>query len=117
LPAPIAHSAHPIRGESAEKDMSEQRPEKPEVPGDDDRHDRGLMPMWRLSSIGIEMGVAVLVGYVIGHFLDKWVGSEPWLTIVFVVLGVAAGFKGMIAAARDATADAKRKEARKGQKK
>jgi len=92
--------------------MSAQRPDSD--PGNDSS-DRGLMPMWRLSSIGIEMGVAVLIGYLMGHYLDKWLGSDPWLTVAFVVLGVVAGFKGMIAAAREATTDAKRKEARRKQ--
>jgi ATP synthase protein I len=88
--------------------MSAKRPDS-----ESESSDRGLMPMWRLSSIGIEMGVAVLIGYLMGHLLDKWLGTNPWLTVVFVVLGVVAGFKGMIAAAREATADAKRKEARR----
>ena len=69
------------------------------------------MPIWRLSSIGIEMGVAVIIGWLIGHFLDKRFGTDPWLMIVFSLCGIAAGFKGMIAAAREATADAKRRAA------
>ena len=74
-----------------------------------DAGDRGLMPMWRLSSIGIEMGVAVFIGWLMGHYLDKWLGTDPWFMILFLLCGVAAGFKGMIAAAREATADAERK--------
>jgi ATP synthase protein I len=74
--------------------------------------DRGLMPIWRLSSIGIEMAVAVFVGFLMGHFLDKWLHTDPWLMIVFLLLGVVAGFKGMIAAAREASADASRRAAR-----
>jgi ATP synthase protein I len=72
-------------------------------------NDRGLMPIWRLSSIGIEMGVAVFVGWLMGHYLDKWLHTDPWLMIVFILLGVAAGFKGMVSAAREATADANRR--------
>jgi ATP synthase protein I len=105
---------HPISASKAEKPMTAKRPDSEPGP-ENDSSDRGLMPMWRLSSIGIEMGVAVLIGYLMGHFLDKWLGTNPWLTVVFVVLGVVAGFKGMIAAAKDATADAKRKEARRKQ--
>jgi len=32
-----------------------------------------------------------LVGYVIGHYLDKAFGTT-WLTLVFLLLGIAAGF-------------------------
>jgi len=74
-------------------------------------NDRGLMPIWRLSSIGIEMGVAVFVGWLMGHYLDKWLHTDPWFMIVFALLGIVAGFKGMISAAREATADAKRRAA------
>jgi ATP synthase protein I len=80
---------------------------------DRDAGDRGLMPIWRLSSIGIEMGVAVFVGWLMGHYLDKWLHTDPWMMIIFSLLGVVAGFKGMIAAAREATADAKRKSSSK----
>ena len=80
----------------------------------DDDNDRGLMPIWRLSSIGIEMAVAVFIGFGIGHYLDKWLGTDPWMMIVFVLLGIAAGFKGMVAAAREATADANRRAEHKG---
>jgi ATP synthase protein I len=71
--------------------------------------DRGLMPIWRLSSIGIEMGVAVFIGFLMGHFVDKWLHTDPWFMVAFLLLGVVAGFKGMIAAAKEATADAKRR--------
>ncbi len=80
----------------------------------DDDNDRGLMPIWRLSSIGIEMGVAVFIGWLVGHYLDRWLGTDPWMMIVFALLGIAAGFKGMIAAAKEATADANRRAEHKG---
>ena len=89
--------------------MSTPRPENGKPEQDDDAKDRGLMPIWRLSSIGIEMGVAVFVGWAIGHFLDGRLGTDPWMMIVFSLLGIAAGFKGMVAAAREARADAKHK--------
>jgi ATP synthase protein I len=74
-----------------------------------DDNDRGLMPIWRLSSIGIEMAVAVFIGWAIGHYLDRWLGTDPWLMIVFVLCGIAAGFRGMVAAAKEANADAERR--------
>ena len=44
------------------------------------------------SVIGLHMVSGVLVGGVIGYFLDEWLGTGPWLKLVFFVLGVAAGF-------------------------
>ncbi len=69
------------------------------LPGRDE--ERGMLPIWRVSSIGIEMGVAVAVGWGIGWWLDGRFGTAPWFMIGFLLVGVAAGFKGMFAAARE----------------
>jgi len=26
-----------------------------------------------------------------GYFLDRWLGTEPWLLLIFTVLGIASG--------------------------
>ena len=39
-----------------------------------------------------ELVAGVLVGGFIGWQLDSWLGTKPWLLIVFFLLGVAAGF-------------------------
>ena len=57
----------------------------------------------RLASVGIEMGVAVGLGWAIGSWLDRKLGSKPWLMLVFLLFGVAAGFKGVLVAARAAS--------------
>lgn len=44
-------------------------------------------------AIGIEFVGAVLVGAFIGYLLDRWLGTAPWLMIVFLVLGFAAGLR------------------------
>jgi ATP synthase protein I len=39
-----------------------------------------------------EFVAATVVGALIGWFLDKWLGTTPWLLILFLGLGIAAGF-------------------------
>lgn len=51
------------------------------------------------------MGIAVAIGAGIGYLLDARFGTKPWLLLVFTLFGVAAGFKGMIAAAQRAKPD------------
>ncbi|KIH78208.1 magnesium transporter [Geoalkalibacter ferrihydriticus DSM 17813] len=46
-----------------------------------------------LSGIGISMVVATLMGLAIGYYLDKWLGTSPWLTLLFLLFGVVAGFR------------------------
>jgi ATP synthase protein I len=42
-------------------------------------------------SVGMVFPVSIVIGYAIGYFLDKWLGTT-WLKIVFLLFGVAAGF-------------------------
>jgi ATP synthase protein I len=42
--------------------------------------------------IGIELVAALIVGTGIGLLLDRWLGTAPWLMVVFFILGSAAGF-------------------------
>lgn len=39
---------------------------------------------------------ALLVGGVIGWLLDRAFGSEPWLFVVFIIVGFAAGFRNIM---------------------
>ena len=41
--------------------------------------------------VGIELVSALGVGVGIGWLLDHWLGTKPWLMVVFFFLGAAAG--------------------------
>ena len=41
--------------------------------------------------VGIELVAGLGVGLAIGWGLDRWLGTKPWLMIVFFFLGAAAG--------------------------
>jgi len=40
---------------------------------------------------GVEIVAALVVGVALGWSLDRWLGTFPWLFLVFFVLGSAAG--------------------------
>jgi ATP synthase protein I len=40
---------------------------------------------------GVEVVSALVVGVALGWFLDRWLGTWPWLFLLFFVLGSAAG--------------------------
>jgi ATP synthase protein I len=42
-------------------------------------------------SIAAHMVAGVGVGALVGYWLDRWLGTSPWLLIVFFFLGSAAG--------------------------
>jgi len=47
------------------------------------------------STLGLEMGLSVAVGAIIGFYLDKWLHTEPWLLIIFLIFGAIAGFRSL----------------------
>ncbi|SDN43118.1 AtpZ/AtpI family protein [Desulfonauticus submarinus] len=49
----------------------------------------------KASLIGIHLVSCTFVGLLIGYYLDKWLGTKPWLLIAFLIFGIAAGFKNM----------------------
>ncbi len=56
--------------------------------------DKGLLKrlVW-LSSMGISMVVATFIGLYIGVYLDSIFSTKPWFTIIFLIIGIAAGFR------------------------
>lgn len=58
--------------------------------------DRKLLRMLGvLSTVGITLVVSTVIGYFVGHYLDGRFNTTPWLTLVFLLLGIAAGFKNL----------------------
>jgi ATP synthase protein I len=53
-----------------------------------------------LSALGIEIGVTLAIGILIGWYLDRLFGTRPWLIIVFSILGIIAGFRNIVRLAR-----------------
>jgi ATP synthase protein I len=46
-----------------------------------------------LSSVGISMVASTFIGLAMGYYLDKWLGTSPWFTLLFLAFGIAAGFR------------------------
>jgi ATP synthase protein I len=44
-----------------------------------------------LLSAGLAFPVSIVIGYAIGYFLDRWLGTT-FLKVVFLLFGIAAGF-------------------------
>ncbi len=55
---------------------------------------------WRalglLASTGITFVVATSGGTILGYFIDRWLGSSPWLTLIGLGLGIVAGFRELV---------------------
>ena len=55
----------------------------------------------RFASAGLELAIAIVVGYFGGRLLDGWLGTAPYLAYVGLVLGIVAGFRNLFLLARD----------------
>lgn len=44
-------------------------------------------------TVGLNLVLSTFIGLAIGYWLDKVFGTSPWLTIIFLVLGIIAGFR------------------------
>jgi F0F1-type ATP synthase assembly protein I len=46
-----------------------------------------------VSSMGISVVLAIAIGVWFGLTLDRWLGTKPWFFYIFLLIGIAAGFK------------------------
>lgn len=53
-----------------------------------------------VGTLGTHMVASTFVGLALGWFLDDWLGTKPWLLLIFLFFGIAAGFKNILVEAR-----------------
>lgn len=66
-----------------------------------------------VSSMGISVALAIMIGVVTGRYLDKWLGTDPWMFFIFLFFGIAAGFRNIyLIAGREIRKDEQREDKR-----
>jgi len=50
------------------------------------------------SSLGLSIAFSIFIGTFAGYYLDKWLGTHPWLMLIGFIFGVAAGFSNILLA-------------------
>jgi ATP synthase protein I len=53
---------------------------------------RWIRQLGVLSGVGLTLVISTVLGLWGGYALDGWLGTSPWLTLVGLLLGIAAGF-------------------------
>ncbi|UCF48771.1 MAG: AtpZ/AtpI family protein [Myxococcales bacterium] len=61
-----------------------------------------LKQLGSLSTIGIELGLSIALGYLGGRWLDGKLGTEPWLQWIGLGFGLAAGARSLYRVVRRA---------------
>jgi ATP synthase protein I len=54
------------------------------------------------SSLGLSVSLSIFIGLAVGIYLDRRFETSPWCTLVFLVLGIIAGFRNIAIAIRKA---------------
>ena len=44
-----------------------------------------------VSSLALLLPSSIIVGLLFGYLLDKWLGTSPWMILLFFLLGAASG--------------------------
>ena len=60
-------------------------------------------PPWAYVGLGFEIVVPIVLGLLLGLWLDGRWGTRPWLALTGVLLGIAAGFFNFFRAVLGAT--------------
>jgi ATP synthase protein I len=48
-----------------------------------------------LSTVGLTLVFATVIGLYLGIKLDAWLGTSPWFTAILLFFGIAAGFRNL----------------------
>ena len=63
-------------------------------------------PKWIIySSMGLELGLSVVVGFLIGSWLDESLATEPWFLLIFGIAGIIAGYRSIFRLVKRVQAD------------
>jgi ATP synthase protein I len=76
------------------------------------RRGRNFYNSLTASSVGLELGVAVVLALLGGMWLDRELGTEPWFMLAGLVIGLIAGFRNVIRAVDRSDRAAAREAAR-----
>ena len=64
-----------------------------------DRPARGQSALGKGLYLGVNLVVATMIGLGIGLAIDKAANTGPWGVLIFLALGIAAGFRNIVSAA------------------
>ena len=54
---------------------------------------RNIKELAYFSSLGLQVALSILIGFGIGWYLDEKFDTDPWMTVIFFGLGVAAAVR------------------------
>lgn len=74
------------------------------------KNSEALRAFGYFSQIGVTMAASVLVGVLLGKYLDEMCGTSPWLLLIFSLLGVGAAMKALFNMPKESNKSEHRKD-------
>jgi ATP synthase protein I len=64
------------------------------MPHDDkgDSKFAAVKKIYLLGTVGVQLAVSIIIGFLMGLGLDRWLGTGPLFMLLFIFFGVLAGF-------------------------
>ncbi|MEZ4293587.1 MAG: AtpZ/AtpI family protein [Polyangiaceae bacterium] len=75
---------------------------------------KDLSQAGRFGTVGMEIVLSILLGLWIGSKLDDWLGTSPWMAVLWFGFGCVAAGRAVHRTWKDMQAAAKREEAEQG---
>jgi ATP synthase protein I len=54
---------------------------------------RALRELAYYSSLGLQVALSIFIGLFVGVYLDRRFDTAPWLTLIGLAMGIAAGYR------------------------
>ena len=54
---------------------------------------RNIKDLVYYSSIGLQVALSIFIGLAAGIYLDRRYDTTPWMTLIFLILWIAAGYR------------------------
>jgi ATP synthase protein I len=54
---------------------------------------RWLRELAYFSSLGFSVALSIFIGLAVGIYLDRRFETSPWCTLIFLIIGIIAGFR------------------------
>ena len=68
------------------------------TPHNDKSKEGSVKAAMTIASLGLTFVISSLIGAAAGYYADRYFGTAPWLMLVFLLFGIAAGFKNIYTA-------------------